>query len=331
VNAEPLQSARSARPRVRPLAVFVGGGLVLGAAYAVLNTLFDVLARDASLPVALVAVHAVVDRVIPLFAGALLGVAGHYVRLRSELARAEARRADELHARLKKVERDQAVWVVVASTLHEVKNPLHSLGLLLDELAIDGASERAQADALLARAGAQMDRIKASLAALRALAEDARPALGTVSLDGLVGELARDISPLASKSGIALAVHAAEPVRAVGDASFIRIILENLVSNSLDVLRERGGAGRLDIDVVHDGGDAIVRVKDDGPGLDPDCSESLFEPLATTKARGLGLGLSIARALARAMHGEVAYERLSGWSATFLLRLPEGRASESAP
>lgn len=309
------------------LVAYVSVGLALGAAYAFANTSFDALAREGPLATTLQAMHAFVDRVIPVIAGGLLGVALHYGRIRLELARAEARRADEVTTRLLKVERDQAVWVVVASTLHEVKNPLHSLGLLLDDLDATMPPDAATA-AVLARASAQMERIKESLASLRALAEGARPAIGAVSLDQIARELARDVSPIAARDGILIEVQAAPRVRAFGDPNFVRIILENLVGNSLDVLRARGGAGRVGITVSQGDGEALVRIRDDGPGIDVEVGESLFEPLATTKARGLGLGLSIARALARAMRGEVVYEKSDGgWSTTFLLRLPEGAPS----
>jgi signal transduction histidine kinase len=310
------------------LVAYVSVGLALGAAYAFANTAFDALAREGPLVTALQAMHAFVDRVIPVIAGGLLGVAVHYGQRRLELARAEARRADEVTTRLLKVERDQAVWVVVASTLHEVKNPLHSLGLLLDDLGATVPPGDATAD-ILARAGAQMERIKESLAQLRALAEGARPAIGAVALDQIVGDLLRDVSPIAQRDGIVLEIESAPRVRASGDPNFVRIILENLVGNSLDVLRARGGAGRVGISVSQGDGEALVRIHDDGPGIDVAVGESLFEPLATTNARGLGLGLSIARALARAMRGEVIHEKTGAgaWSTTFLLRLPEEAAS----
>ena len=310
------------KPRVRPLALYMVGGLLLGVGYAFLNTLFDVIARDGPLIDALVAAHSFVDRGIPLLAGALLGLSFHYVHVRSALAREERKRADDLGSRLQKVERDQAVWVVVASTLHEVKNPLHSLGLLLDELGAAGTDE--EKTALLQRGRRQMDRIDESLSALRTLAEGARPAIGPIELGPLLGELARDMANVASKEGILLEVHASPGVCAEADPNFIRIIVENLVGNSLDVLRARG-SGRVDIEATTEDDCAVVRVKDDGPGIDDATEEALFEPLATTKARGLGLGLSIARALARAMHGELSYETRPGWSTAFQLRLPRAR------
>lgn len=303
----------------RPLALYIAFGLLLGVGYALLNTLFDAISRDGPLIGSLFALHHLVDRGIPVLAGALLGLSLHYVHVRSALAQEEKRRADDLGARLAKVERDQAVWVVVASTLHEVKNPLHALGLLLDELDTNTTdTDRAE---LLARARRQMGRIDASLAALRALAEGARPTIGPIELGPLLGELARDLGTIADKDGISLQVHANPGVRATADPSFIRIIVENLVGNSLEVLRARG-AGKVDIEAVTENDCAIVRVKDDGPGIDDGAKETLFEPLATTKARGLGLGLSIGRALARAMQGDLTYEDRPGWSTAFQLRLP---------
>jgi signal transduction histidine kinase len=64
----------------------------------------------------------------------------------------------------------------------------------------------------------------------------------------------------------------------------------------------------------------VVRVRDDGPPIDAEIDAALFEPLRTTKTHGLGLGLPIARALARAMHGDLSLERTVGKA--FRLELP---------
>jgi signal transduction histidine kinase len=66
----------------------------------------------------------------------------------------------------------------------------------------------------------------------------------------------------------------------------------------------------------------LVRVADDGPALSSEVSSTLFDPLRSTKAQGLGLGLPIARALARAMRGDLLLE--SGKKKSFCLQLPLG-------
>jgi signal transduction histidine kinase len=63
-----------------------------------------------------------------------------------------------------------------------------------------------------------------------------------------------------------------------------------------------------------------VRVSDDGPPLDAAARDTLFEPLGSTKTQGLGLGLPIARALARAMRGDLFLEEAD--QKAFRLELP---------
>ena len=116
-----------------------------------------------------------------------------------------------------------------------------------------------------------------------------------------------------------------QSVQASADPSYVRTILENLVDNSLHSLRVGGAPGQITIRVVTEGGCAVVRVSDDGPPVDPGMRDALFEPLRTTKTQGLGLGLPIARALARSMRGDLLLERGAGKA--FRLELPLGAVS----
>lgn len=95
-----------------------------------------------------------------------------------------------------------------------------------------------------------------------------------------------------------------------GDQLRIRQIVRNLVSNA----RRYGGPTReLHVEVHRD--QIRVSIRDDGPGLATGLAVRLFEPLATGGASGsLGLGLSVSRQLARAMGGDLGFDRRSGWS-----------------
>jgi signal transduction histidine kinase len=306
-------------------------GTLAGTGYAVANTLFDVWDRAGSISYVFVRVHGFVDRGIPVLAGALLGIALHYLRLRSELAATEASRAEELDNRLQKVERDQAAWVIATSTLHEVRNPLHSLGLLLDEVvaldaveptgSVGGAGQRE----LLERARAQMGRIEASILSLRRLAASKRPRLTEVDLAEVVSQAVGEARARIPKAdGVSLSLVAPQRPKVQGDATFLRIIVENLLQNALDAQRAAATPEpRVRVEILRQDGQAVVRVADNGPGVAPSDRQSVFEPLATTKVQGLGLGLglSISRALARAMQGEVAFADLEGWSTCLELRL----------
>jgi signal transduction histidine kinase len=301
------------------LPLYVAIGAVAGAGYVLFDVLSESRIREGTLTGALAEVHAVVDRSFPMLVGALLGVCAHYIRLRARLWTAEraAARAEALRTRLQKVERDQAVWVLAAAVLHELNNPLHAAGLLLDEIAACGEDGRARAD-LVERARAQMERARRHLATLRGMRTVGEPELKGVTLDRVIGALADDVGPLAAEEGLVVELRCEHPVQASADPAYVRAILENLVDNALASLRERGG-GRITIRLSAEDGRAIVRVSDDGPPIDAQV-QTLFEPLRTTKTHGLGLGLPIARALARAMHGDLSLE--SSEAKTFRLELP---------
>lgn len=299
-------------------------GTVAGAFYAVLNTSMDYLHGRGIVARAFVALHDVVDDVIPVVVGGLLGVAIHYWRLRTQMAKEERARADELRARVQHVERDQAVWVVAAATLHELKNPLHAIGLLVDELEQTPATDEPAIADLRARMRAQMERALVPLDGLRALAGARKQNGKGAPVTDTAERVVREMAPLLGEGGVELSLDGATDRGLFADPGFLRIILENLIGNSVEGLRA-SGKGRVRVSL----GPERVDVSDDGPGLSEAASRALFHPLETAKAEGLGLGLSIARALARAMQGDLALAVVPGWSTTFRLTLP--RAASSHP
>src|ERR1700722_10942871 len=158
------------RVRLPGLVAYVVLGILLGGVYVVFDVLSEARIGSGTLTGTLAGAHAVVDHTLPLLVGGLLGVSLHYVRRRARLSAAEEApsRAEALRARLSKVERDQAVWVLAAAVLHELNNPLHAIGLLLDELgnAIEDDTRRVD---LVERARAQADRALVELEILRSM------------------------------------------------------------------------------------------------------------------------------------------------------------------
>lgn len=316
--ARPLKSSKASSSRAL---FYVALGLIGGTLYAILNTTLDALSAQGRNLGFLASIHGVVDRGIPILTGALVGVGIHYFHVRSALARVETERAQTLHDRLHRVERDQAVWIVAAATLHEVNNPLHSLGLLLDELALLGPEEESTRAELLASARSNADRVRERLLALKVAADGARPRAASIALDAQVSEVVGEMASLAHQQKVVLSVDPGEPLRVRGDGLFLRIILENLLRNALDAVRAPGG--HVDVRLLNAGKDAVIEVSDDGPGIAVEMAATLFEPLFSHKAQGLGLGLSIARALARSMGGELSLSERPGWATTLSLRLPQ--------
>ena len=96
-------------------------------------------------------------------------------------------------------------------------------------------------------------------------------------------------------------------------------IMLNLLTNAVQAMH---GKGRIVVRARAENGGVRYEVADSGPGIPAQNMEKVFEPLFTTKARGIGLGLAVSRTLARANGGELEAVSTPGQGATFTLTLP---------
>ncbi len=103
------------------------------------------------------------------------------------------------------------------------------------------------------------------------------------------------------------------------DAGQIRQVFMNLIDNGVHAA---GPTGEVRVDGRLDGGVVEIAVEDSGPGVDPDTRRRLFEPLITTKTKGIGLGLALVRRIVERHGGDVAYAPRQGHGARFVVRLP---------
>jgi signal transduction histidine kinase len=115
----------------------------------------------------------------------------------------------------------------------------------------------------------------------------------------------------------------AEPVIASLIPSLFEWVAENLCKNAVDAM---GGAGSIDIEVDEDDKFVYVEVKDSGKGIPKSDFNAVFKPGFTTKERGWGLGLSLARRIVEEYHKGKIYVKDSvlGVGTTFRIELPKG-------
>jgi signal transduction histidine kinase len=80
--------------------------------------------------------------------------------------------------------------------------------------------------------------------------------------------------------------------------------------------------GKVTISARQDGNMVAVSVKDTGPGISPDNMQKLFQPLFTTKLRGIGLGLAVSQRFVEANGGRLEAHSEAGKGSTFIVYLP---------
>jgi signal transduction histidine kinase len=102
-------------------------------------------------------------------------------------------------------------------------------------------------------------------------------------------------------------------------------IVFNLMLNAMQAFGDGGGTVRIRGSAS--GSHVFLHVEDDGPGVPAELRAKIFEPLFTTKARGIGLGLAVSRSLAEANGGTLSLED-GGAGAHFVLSLPREGTGE---
>jgi signal transduction histidine kinase len=256
-----------------------------------------------------------VDWVAPPLAGVLFAGALLYAQRARRLHEAEKAAAEVLAERLAGTERRQAIWVVAAAVAHDLKNPLHNLQLLVEE-ARDEADPALRVE-LLDRIGENVARATERLAELsRAGQRPEGHAEQKVDLSGTLEELRQRLNPTLKATRAVLEIDCPRGLAVRGDAHALRSAVENVAANALEALQSRGGGGTLALRAARREDVVDLVVQDDGPGIAEDLRDRLFAPFASGH-NGTGLGLPIARALARADGGDLICTDSSAGRTTF--------------
>ncbi len=182
---------------------------------------------------------------------------------------------------------------------------------------------------LLARADASLDTLLGAQAVETAAEESTRSA-PPVELDRAVLQLVRQLRRRLGIEGskLRLEVGHIEPVRVRGDEESLRRVTLILLDNAVKYtpIRDEEGASRVIVSLERARGQAVLRVRDTGIGIEPADLPHIFERFyRADRARsrqGTGLGLSIAQTLVERLGGHIIAESIPGKGSTFSVWLP---------
>ena len=193
-----------------------------------------------------------------------------------------------------------ALGQMAATLAHEIRNPVASLGMARDRLK-------------------QLSRLLEKTLSL------ARPISGApeeIDLDPVIASAVSTLTLDPRFHGIAMDVTNAD-----GSLTVMALegpLLQALTNVLLNAAQAQDGEGHVRIDVSRDSRRALVRIHDEGPGIDPEKQQDIFKPFYTTKPAGTGLGLAEVRRAMEAMGGGVVVESVER-GACFRLEIPLAR------
>jgi C4-dicarboxylate-specific signal transduction histidine kinase len=261
--------------------------------------------------------------------GELVEAVGTYVDV------TERKRAQEEHERIRQLEADLArmnrvsiMGELAAALVHEITQPIatarnHARAALnflnrqppkLDKVGEALTGVVGDAD----RAGEIIDRIRDHV-------RKAPPRKAVLDLNRAIDEVIVLGGTAITKNGISVRTLLAEglfPVR--GDRVQLQQVILNLVLNAVEAMSsvEAGPRDLLISTEQTQGNGVLVTVRDSGPGIDPQPVERVFQAFYTTKAGGVGMGLSICRSIIEAHGGRLWAEANEPRGAVFQFTLP---------
>jgi signal transduction histidine kinase len=233
-----------------------------------------------------------------------------------------------LYDQVRTADKEKSSFLAVMS--HEFRTPLSAILGYADILTAQVHGE------LSVKQRTHVDRMKASVRHLSHLVDEIlsyasmeagqeRVRAEKVDVAVLAREVGEIMEPIAEAAGLELRLRVAEgAVEMVTDASKLRQILINLLSNGIKYT----GTGHVELALDTEAECVRFRVTDTGPGIEAAFAEDIFEPFWQMEAHngrrvtGTGLGLAVARRLARVMGGDIQLRSAVGSGSEFIVELP---------
>lgn len=225
----------------------------------------------------------------------------------------------------------------IANASHELRTPLASLSGFIETLqgpARNDTNARERFLKIMGEQARRMSRLIDDLLSLSRIELNAHLRPETeIDLVAIVGHVRDTLAPLGRERGVEVAfVHPAAPVTVKGDRDELFRVFENLVENAL---KYGATGGKVEVTITREGGDALVAVRDFGPGIAPEHVPRLterFYRVDTAHSReqgGTGLGLAIVKHIVARHRGRLGIESTPGEGSTFSVRLAALAATDA--
>jgi len=221
-----------------------------------------------------------------------------------------------MEAGIARLDRLHLVGEMAASISHEIRNPMTSVRGFLQVL--ESKPEYQEDAAYFDLMIEELDRANSIISEYLSMAKNKMINLQPQSLDGIVSAMLPMLRSDANLREIDIRLELNNPREVMADKNEMRQLIINIAHNGLEAMSP-GGA--LTIGTFQDKGNAVLYVRDEGPGMTDDILASMGRPFFTTKEKGTGLGLPVCYSIIERHQGRIDVTTDPSGT-TFYIRLP---------
>ena len=230
-----------------------------------------------------------------------------------------ADRLVELQEDVRKKERQAMFGRIAIGLVHDLSHPIQNIGNSC-KLIVKMFDDIEYRESFRRTVERELSQVKRVLDDLRNVARPLPLDKFPIDVNKALAELAESMQTTASSSGLTLETQLLlGPMFVEGDLFALNRVYRNLLINAFQATPPHG---RVIIRTMRQDGAAIIEIADTGCGIPPERLDTIFEDFATTKRRGLGLGLAISKKVVEQLGGTISVTSEVGLGSTFTLRFP---------
>jgi PAS domain S-box-containing protein len=225
-----------------------------------------------------------------------------------------------LEKQLQEKERLAAIGATAGMVGHDIRNPLQAIvgDLYLLKSDVDSISQTATKASMIEC----IEEIEKNLAYINKIVVDLqdfarplKPEYSKIDISEIMNNIVKEVY---IPREIMVQISANTFIKIRSDPTYVRRILHNLVNNAIQAMP---GGGNLDLTVFTKNDKTCITVADTGSGIPDEVKPKLFTPMMTTKAKGQGFGLAVAKRLVEALNGTISFESELGKGTKFTIEL----------
>jgi signal transduction histidine kinase len=209
---------------------------------------------------------------------------------------------------------------LTSTIAHEIRNPIAAAKSLVQQMGEDPASVENVEYAKVAID--ELDRVERRISHLLKYAKEEDYRLERVNLAAVVDASLTHMKAKLDAAKVAAVRNYITGPTVQADAEKLRGVFVNILDNAIDAFDGVAEGRRIDLFIENGGRQATVRIRDNGAGISPEKLDRIFNPFFTTKEKGTGLGMAIAKKIVEAHTGTIDARSAVGHGTEFQVTLP---------